>query len=157
MSASFRLQYPRAADMLGRKTINPWTLIDDKRNFLETRWSIRVPFSLVRIFVLQSTARNPAIASEERAARFKTVGDTATAFVTDQEQAGDVEAGFLKGHLGIMINQPYQTCIELCWVQKALLKWLKLKMTNCSEVLHSKQRFETKTPQKLSISHDSYS
>ena len=35
------------------------------------------------------------VASQERAARFKTVGATATAFVTEGEQRGDSEAGLL--------------------------------------------------------------
>ena len=34
---------------------------------------------------------------EDRAAKFRTVGATATAFVTEQEQTDDVDAGFSGG------------------------------------------------------------
>ena len=115
MSASFRLQYPRAAAVVGRETINPWTLIDDKKEFLETWLSIQwFPF-LARIFMFHYTTRLPALGSEERAAKYKTVGATATAFVTDQEQTRDVEAGFLRGNLG---------------PESAIRKWFKIENAN---------------------------
>lgn len=66
-------------------------------------------------FMFHYTTRLPALGSEERAAKYKTVGATATAFVTDQEQTRDVEAGFLRGNLG---------------PESAIRKWFKIENAN---------------------------